>query len=81
MIRIPHVLVHNLLLTPKNRKVQRLIVAHPKSVQYIEHDHEAAELSIKYVTGEKMIIRDKEDPEYIKKMFDGLVVQINDASD
>lgn len=82
MIRIPNVFIPKLLVTPKNRTVQRLIIAHPKSVQYIQHDHEAAELSIKYVTGEEVIVRDKEDPAYIKNMFDGLVYQIKDmASD
>ena len=81
MIRIPHVLVPKVFVHPKNRCVQRLIVAHPKSIQYVQHDHEAAELSIRYITGEEVVVRDKEDPAYIKKMFDGLVYQIKDASD
>jgi len=81
MIRIPNVFINKLFLTPKNRNVQRLIVAHPKSVQYIQHDPGAAELCIRYTTGTETIIKDTEDPAYIKKVFDDLVFQIKDAAD
>lgn len=81
MIRIPNVFLPKLFVHPKNRQVQRLIVAHPKSIQYVQHDYEAAELSIRYITGEEVVVRDKEDPVYIKNMFDSLVYQIKDASD
>jgi hypothetical protein len=81
MIRIPNIFINKLLITPKNRNVQRLIVAHPKSVQYIQHDPVAAELCIRYTTGAETIIKDLDDPAYIKKAFDDLVYQIKDAAD
>ena len=81
MIRIPHVFIPKLFAPHKNHNVKRLIVAHPKSVQYVQHDPEAAELCIKYVTGEEMVVRDKADPAYVQKLFDDLVFQIKDTSD
>jgi hypothetical protein len=57
------------------------VIVHPKSVQFVQHDPTASELIIRYVSGEEMAIRDTENPEKIKKMFDGLVFQIKDASD
>jgi predicted RNA-binding protein (virulence factor B family) len=56
------------------------VVVHPKSVQFVQHDPTASELRIRYVSGEEMAISDKEDPEAIKKMFDGLVCQIKDVA-
>lgn len=81
MIRIPNIFINKLIVKPNNRNVQRLIVAHPKSIQYVQHDSETAELSIRYITGEEMTIRDKENPEHIHKMFDDLVYQIKDTAD
>jgi hypothetical protein len=58
------------------------VVVHPKSVQFVQHDPIASELTIRYVSGEEMAISDTEYPDAIKKMFDELVVQIkNVASD
>jgi hypothetical protein len=54
------------------------VVVHPKSVQFVQHDPTASELIIRYVSGEEMSISDTENPEKIKKMFDGLVFQIKD---
>jgi hypothetical protein len=81
MIRIPHVFISKLFLTHKNHNVKRLIVAHPRSVQYVQHDPDNAELCIRYVTGEQMVIKDKQDPANINKLFDDLVFQIKDTSD
>jgi hypothetical protein len=54
------------------------VIVHPKSVQFVQHDPTDSELRIRYVSGEEMSISDREDPEKIKKMFDGLVFQIKD---
>lgn len=81
MIRIPHILIPKLTVSPLKKTVSRLVVVHPKSVQFVQHDPAASELRIRYVSGEEMAISDKEDPDAIKKMFDGLVFQIKDASD
>jgi predicted RNA-binding protein (virulence factor B family) len=68
-------------VNPLKKTVSRLVIVHPKSVQFVQHDPATTELIIRYVSGEEMTIRDKEDPEAIRKMFDGLVFQIKDASD
>lgn len=81
MIRIPHILIPKLTLRPVKKTVSRLVVVHPKSVQFVQHDPETSELRIRYVSGDEMAISDTENPEAIKKMFDGLVFQIKDASD
>jgi hypothetical protein len=82
MIRIPHILVPKLILRHQNNKVvNRLVIVHPKSVQYVQHDSAASELRIRYTSGDEMAITDKEDPVVIKNMFDQLVFQIKDASD
>jgi len=81
MIRIPHILIPKLIIRPLKKTVSRLVVVHPKSVQFVQHDPIASELVIRYVSGEEMAISDVENPEDIKKMFDGLVFQIKDASD
>lgn len=78
MIRIPHVFVPNLKYI--NRKVARLIIVHPRSVQYIQHDPDHAQLSIKYTSGEEVNISDSANPAYVKKMFDDLVYHIKDCS-
>jgi hypothetical protein len=78
MIRIPHVFIPKLKCV--NRKVDRLIIVHPRSVQYVQHDPELAELSIKYTSGEEMSIKDRENPAYIKKVFEDLVYHIKDCA-
>jgi hypothetical protein len=78
MIRVPYVFIPKLKYV--NRKVDRLIIVHPRSVQYVQHDPELAELSIKYVSGEEMSIKDRENPAYIKKTFEDLVYHIKDCA-
>ena len=78
MIRIPHILIPKLTVSPLKKTVSRLVIVHPKSVQFVQHDPTASELIIRYVSGEEMSISDTENPEKIKKMFDGLVFQIKD---
>jgi hypothetical protein len=80
MIRIPHILIQKLTVNPLRKTVSRLVIVHPKSVQFVQHDPATSELIIRYVSGEEMSISDKEDPGATKKMFDGLVFQIKDAS-
>jgi hypothetical protein len=78
MIRIPYILIPKLTVNPLKKTVSRLVIVHPKSVQFVQHDPTASELIIRYVSGEEMSISDTENPEKIKKMFDGLVFQIKD---
>jgi len=78
MIRIPYILIPKLTVSPLKKTVSRLVIVHPKSVQFVQHDPTASELIIRYVSGEEMSISDTENPEKIKKMFDGLVFQIKD---
>ena len=78
MIRIPHILIPKLTVNPLKKTVSRLVIVHPKSVQFVQHDPTASELIIRYVSGEEMSISDTENPDKIKKMFDGLVFQIKD---
>ena len=80
MIRIPHILIPKLITRPLKKTVSRLVVVHPKSVQFVQHDPTASELVIRYVSGEEMAISDTEDPESIKKMFDDLVFQTKNIS-
>jgi hypothetical protein len=77
MIRIPHVYIPKLLLRHQNKTVSRLVVVHPRSVQYVQHDPEKLEVRIRYVSGDEMAF---EDPN-AKEIFDKLVYQIKDASD
>jgi len=78
MIRIPYILIPKLTVSPLKKTVSRLVIVHPKSVQFVQHDPTASELIIRYVSGEEMSISDTENPDKIKKMFDGLVFQIKD---
>ena len=78
MIRVPYILIPKLTVSPLKKTVSRLVIVHPKSVQFVQHDPTASELIIRYVSGEEMSISDTENPEKIKKMFDGLVFQIKD---
>ena len=78
MIRIPYILIPKITVNPLKKTVSRLVIVHPKSVQFVQHDPTASELIIRYVSGEEMSISDTENPEKIKKMFDGLVFQIKD---
>jgi hypothetical protein len=78
MIRIPYILIPKITVNPLKKTVSRLVVVHPKSVQFVQHDPTASELIIRYVSGEEMSISDTENPEKIKKMFDGIVFQIKD---
>lgn len=78
MIRIPHILVPKLIVNPLKKTVSRLVVVHPKSVQFVQHDPASSELIIRYVSGEEMSISDRDDPEAIRKMFDKLVSQIKE---
>ena len=80
MIRIPHILIQKLTVSPLRKTVSRLVIVHPKSVQFVQHDPATSELIIRYVSGEEMSISDREDPDATKKMFDRLVSQIKDAS-
>ena len=75
MIRIPHLLVPKLTLRPLNKTVSRLVIVHPRSVQFVQHDPVAAELRIRYTSGDEMAITDVENPKAIKVMYDGLVNQ------
>lgn len=79
MIRVPHVFVQNLKYN--GRSVNRLIVAHPRAVQYIQHYPDRAELKIRYISGEEMGIFDREKPETIRNLFEHLVYQVKDCSD
>ena len=78
MIRIPHLLIPKLTVNPLKKTVSRLVVVHPKSVQFVQYDPAASELRIRYVSGEEMSISDMEDPAATKKMFDKIVSQIKD---
>jgi hypothetical protein len=78
MIRIPYILIPKITVNPLKKTVSRLVIVHPKSVQFVQHDPTASELIIRYVSGEEMSISDTENPDKIKKMFDGLVFQIKD---
>ena len=81
MIRIPHVYIPKLILRHQNKTVSRLVVVHPRSVQYVQHDADNAEVRIRYTSGDEMAFEDKEKPEAMKEIFDKLVYQIKDASD
>jgi hypothetical protein len=78
MIRIPHILIPKLIVNPLKKTVSRLVIVHPKSVQFVQYDPAASELIIRYVSGEEMAISDKEDPAATKKMFDKLMSQFKD---
>jgi len=80
MIRIPHILIPKLIVNPLKKTVSRLVIVHPKSVQFVQHDPTSSELIIRYVSGEEMVISDKEEPAATKKMFDGLVSQFKDMA-
>jgi hypothetical protein len=80
MIRVPQVYLMN-LKTHGNKKVNRLVVAHPKSVQYVQHDPESAEVRIRYVSGQELVWTDTENPESVKKNYEDLVYQLKDCSD
>jgi len=80
MIRIPHIYIPN-LKSLTGRSVNRLIIAHPRSVQYIEHDPKDASLTIRYVSGDEMFLTDHADPKNIQDMFDRLVYQVKDVAD
>lgn len=75
-MRVPCVLIPKLRLVFKKDLVNRLVVAHPESVQYIQHDPGTTEFCIRYVSGQEMCITDKENPENTKKMFDDLVTHL-----
>lgn len=77
MMRIPSVYIPNLFLRHQNKTVNRLVVVHPASVQYVQHDPKTTELRIRYISGDEMSIHDKEHPEITKKMFDSLVEQLS----
>ena len=80
MIRIPHLLIPKLIVNPLKKTVSRLVIVHPKSVQFVQHDPATSEIIIRYVSGDEMKISDMENPDATKKMFDRLVSQIKDAS-
>jgi hypothetical protein len=80
MIRIPHILIPNLIVKPLKKTVNRLVIVHPKSVQFVQHDPLTSELVIRYMSGDEMTISDREDPEKIKTMFDKIVFQIKDVA-
>jgi hypothetical protein len=77
MIRVPQLYIPKLILRHQNKTVSRLIVVHPRSVQYVQHDPDKSEVRIRYVSGDEMAIEDQNS----KEMFDKLVYQIKDASD
>ena len=78
MIRIPHLLIPKLTVSPLRKTVSRLVIVHPKSVQFVQHDPTTSELIIRYVSGEEMSISDREDPDATKKMFDRLLSQMKE---
>ena len=80
MIRIPHLLIPKLTMNPLKKTVSRLVIVHPKSVQFVQHDPLVSELVIRYMSGDEMTISDTEDPEKIKTMFDKLVFQIKNVT-
>ena len=69
-----------MIVNPLKKTVSRLVIVHPKSVQFVQHDPLASELVIRYANGDEMSISDREDPEKIKKMFDKLVLQIKEVA-
>lgn len=77
---VPHLHVKDLLLRFVNKKVNRLIVVHPSAVQYIDHNPTDSEICIRYVSGERMCIKDAEKPEYITNLFENIVSQIKESS-
>lgn len=77
MIRVPQLYIPKLILRHQNKTVSRLIVVHPRSVQYVQHDPDKSEVRIRYVSGDEMAIEDQNS----KEIFDKLVYQIKDASD
>jgi hypothetical protein len=78
MIRIPHLLIPKLIVNPLKKTVSRLVIVHPKSVQFVQHDPATSEIIIRYVSGEEMKISDMENPDATKKMFDRLVSQMKE---
>jgi hypothetical protein len=76
MIRIPHLLIPKLVVRPLKSTVSRLVVCHPASVQFVQHEPTTSGLRIRYVSGEEVVINDAENPEIIKKMFDDIVDQV-----
>jgi hypothetical protein len=78
MIRIPHLLIPKLTVSPLRKTVSRLVIVHPKSVQFVQHDPTSSELIIRYVSGEEVSISDREDPDATKKMFDRLLSQMKE---
>lgn len=81
MIRIPHLYIPKLIMRNQNKTVSRLIVVHPRSVQYVQHDPATTEVRIRYITGDEIAIEDEHEPEKMKEMFEKIVYQIKDASD
>ena len=77
MIRVPQLYIPKLILRHQNKTVSRLIVVHPRSVQYVQHDPDKSEVRIRYVSGDEMAVEDQNS----KEIFDKLVYQIKDASD
>jgi hypothetical protein len=77
MNRVPSLHIPNLFLRFQNKMVNRFVVVHPASVQYVQHDPTTTELRIRYITGDEMSIQDKKNPESMKKMFDSLVDQLS----
>ena len=59
----------------KRSTVTRMLVAHPASVQYIDHYPEDGNFCIRYTSGQQVCIHDP-DKEKIKKMVDDLVDQL-----
>ena len=78
MIRIPHILIPKLIVNPLKKTVSRLVIVHPKSVQFVQHDPATSEIIIRYVSGDEMKISDMENPDATKKMFDRLVSQMKE---
>ena len=78
MIRIPHLLIPKLIVNPLKKTVSRLVIVHPKSVQFVQHDPATSEIIIRYVSGDEMKISDMENPDATKKMFDRLVSQMKE---
>jgi hypothetical protein len=65
-------------VNPLKKTVSRLVIVHPKSVQFVQHDPATSEIIIRYVSGEEMKISDMENPDATKKMFDRLVSQMKE---
>jgi hypothetical protein len=50
-----HLLIPKLTLKPLGKKVSRIVMVHPNSVQFVQHDPTFSQLCIRYMSGEEMV--------------------------